>query len=106
MRVCRSVTMRLMDSVVFFNSKKSPIRIATCTTRAIAATMLKNSIQNCIGTPLSAYAAGTTKTVPYLELRLGFAQIRVATSLNRSIQGIALARSGVLATLDEIVGAL
>src|SRR6266850_2255321 len=105
-RDCRSPRSRLTFSDVRRIWKNRAVSITTCTTKAIAATMLKNSSQNCIGAPPAPLGSGTPCYCPAEPLRFRFAQIRFAPGFDRRRDGILLAHRNVLAALDQLICAL
>src|SRR6267378_3377615 len=105
-RDCKSHRSRLTFSDVRRIWKNKAVSITTCTTRAIAATMLKNSSQNCIGAPPAPLGSGTPCYCPAESLRLRFAEIRFAPGFDGRRDGILLAHRNVLAALDQFISAL
>src|SRR5712664_678188 len=103
-RDCRSPRSRLTFSDVRRIWKNRAVSITTCTTRAIAATMLKNSTQNCIGAPPAPLRDGTPSYHLTEPLRLRFAQIRFAPGFHSRRDGILFAHRHFLAALDQFIG--
>src|SRR5260370_35639598 len=104
-RDCKYPTRRLTFSVVRRSRKNNAVRITTCTTSAIAAMMLKNSTQNCIGAPPAPLRDGTPSYRLTEPLRLRFAQIRFASGFHSRRDGILFAHRHFLAALDQFIGA-
>src|SRR6516162_2833522 len=94
----------VIDSVVRFSCRNSPISIPTCTTSAMAATILKNSIQNCIHTLPSPQAPPKPPRTSPFTSGLRFAQERFPAGFHRGRQGLPFPRRDVLAALNQVVG--
>src|SRR6266481_1913756 len=105
-RDCKSLVSRLTFSDVRRISKNNSVSITTCTTSAIAAMMLKNSSQNCIGAPPAPLGGGTPCYCPAESLRLRFAQIGFAPGFDRRRYGILFAHRNFLAAFDQFICAL
>src|SRR5258707_2024259 len=105
-RACKSLVSRLTFSDVRRISKNSSVSITTWITRAIAAMMLKNASQNCIGAPPASLGGGTPCYRLAESLRLRFAQICFAPGFDRRRDGILLTHRNVLAALDQLICAL
>src|SRR6266849_1245454 len=105
-RACKSLVSRLTFSDVRRISRNNRVSITTCTTSAIAAIMLKNSSQNCIGAPPAPLGGGTPCYRPAESLRLRFAQIGFAAGFDRRRDGILFAHRNFLAALDQFIRAL
>src|SRR6266852_1062144 len=102
-RACKSLVSRLTCSDVRRISRNNSVSITTCTTSAIAAMMLKNSSQNCIGAPPAPLGSGTPCYRPADSLRFRFAQISFAPGFDRRRDGVLLAHRDILAALDQFI---
>src|SRR6266478_5702613 len=105
-RECKSPTRLFTFSVVRRSRKNNAVRITTCTTRAIAATILQHSSQNCIPASPAPLRDGTSCYPFTAPLGLRFAQIRFPSGFHCRRDGIFFAHRNFLATLDQLICAL
>src|SRR5579859_112259 len=104
-RECMSPTILFTDSVVFFSCRNSTIRMVVCTSSAIAAARIKTCIVICIHTRSFPQPQRRNPSRLNKPSRLRFAKKRLASRIHCRGQRFPLARSHVLAALNQFVGA-